>query len=498
MSRSAAGILSFALLVFSVSTTLDLRSATAESSPTESADRSADAPPLEAHSLEVMTYNLKMIWCFPEYNSECTPEKSRADTFTGFDEVPFTNLALGSNVDDPTTFRARRIAEKLSEADADIVVLTEAAQDGPVNETIEPILSETFPNRTALDRPFRPLYYYEGGILIFSKHPIDASDTKVLNPRKPDAARGAVHAEVSVDGKSYDIFGVHLWPDNCPGSSDCTCAQKKEAHWEPHQRPRLRELKSYVTDREDGGTPSVIAGDFNIGTGLHKCGRHDRSRFEPMLELLDAVEVAHPRPTIGRPDGRILDHILLRNAVPSSASTAETLTYKSERRETGIGDSGRKLSDHHPVRAEIHVCEVPRVEDVETKSSDGAEGPVLEVELAEAVRCPGLKVRWEAAPTPEFDEVAFEETEIFDRKQPQTFRQEVPTDALEAGEPDYWRVQVGVGLDVHSEFGEHTHNGLWAPSGYEKPVRLSGIQSLGPVTAEADGTREKTARNGDR
>jgi endonuclease/exonuclease/phosphatase family metal-dependent hydrolase len=444
----------------------------------------------------VITYNLKMIWCFPEYNPDCTPKKSRAEAFDGFDDVPFTELALGSWVDDPTMFRARRIAERLSEADADVVVLTEAAQDAPVDKIIEPTLSETYPHRTALDRPFRPLYYYEGGIVIFSKHPIDASDTTVLNPRKPDSARGAVHAELSVEGQSYDMFGVHLWPDVCPGSGSCTCKQKKEAHWEPHQRPRLRELESYVADREDDATPSIIAGDFNIGTGLHKCGRHDRSRFETMLGVLDAVEIAHPRPTIGRPDGRILDHILIRHATLSSSSTAETLTYKSDRKETGIGDSGRKLSDHHPVRAELHFCDVPPVESVGTKSPSDADKPVLEVRLAEDVRCPGLEVVWEVAPTPEFDDVTFEETEKFRRKQPQTLRQNVPAEALETTERHYWRVRVGVGLETHSDFGTHTHDGLWAPSDYDKPVRFSGIQSLGPATAEAEPAQEKAARNG--
>lgn len=486
MDRSVADIAPLACLVSLLALGVGLPRAAAQTpggvstsnSPSTDAHPSStdgSPSPVETHSLDVVTYNLRMIWCFPEFNAECSPEKTRAHTFRGFEDVPFTKLALGSFIDDPTVFRARRIAGRLVDADADVVVLTEAAQDGPVNETMAPILREAYPHHTGLDRPFSPFYYYEGGIVIFSRHSISSADTEVLNHRKPDAARGAVHAEISNRGKSYDIFGVHLWPDNCPGSShDCTCEDKKEAHWEPHQRPRLRALDSYVTDREDGDTPSIVAGDFNVGTGLHKCGRFDRSRFQPTLRILDAVEPAHPKATIGRPNGRILDHILLRNVDLSSTSTAKTLTYRSKYRKTGIGESRRKLSDHHPVRADIHVCEVPTIVSATTNSPSNAERPPqLEVELADSVRCPGLTVEWQAAPTADFEKLVYEETESYRRRQPSTFRHELSADAVDPPSPRYWRLKVGTGLEVDSEFRGRHQSVLWAPPSYEKTVRTS-------------------------
>jgi len=447
--------------------------------PSTAAEDAADVSPQQTHSLDVLTYNLRMIWCFPEFSDDCSPETSRADTFRGVEQVPFQDWRLGTWEDDPTKFRARRIAERLLETGADVLILTEAAQDGPVHETMLPILERRYPHHTPLDRPFEPYYYYEGGIVILSQHPIRSAAAKVLNPRRPDSARGAVHAEISNHGKSYDVFGVHIWPDSCPGSGHgCSCEEKKEAHWEPHQKPRIRALGGFVTDREERETPTIIAGDFNVGTGLHECGRWDRSRFRSTLEILDAIELAHPRPTIGRPDGRILDHILLRNVDPSSTSSSRTLTFETERRETGIGESRRKLSDHHPVRARLDVCEVPTVVGANLVPSQEGGARSAEVELAGPVRCPGLKIRWQVAPTTSFENPIFEETDVFRRAQPETFRLDFSDRTYEPDSADFWRLQIGVGPGVQSDLGARHQNVVWALPSYDPIARTSPARSF--------------------
>lgn len=267
------------------------------------------------NSLDVITYNIRMLYCHLD-GLNCGYPRKRTDAIDRLTkkDVPIPRrfgLKTKKRKPPPMTDTYKTIRKKLNKSGADVIVLNEAMVDKWADKKIVDHLerNSVYDTHTAFDRPWKVGYFQEGGIIILSKHTLKESGTKVLNERRADAARGVIHAEITKSGQHYDVFGVHIWPDNASG-----CKKKYQKHW-AKQKSRLKKLANYVKDNEDSTTPTIIGGDFNIGTGSNTCGKWDTRRFTKTLSILDA-DPPRPKgrfarkPTIGK---RTLDHIFVRN-----------------------------------------------------------------------------------------------------------------------------------------------------------------------------------------
>jgi endonuclease/exonuclease/phosphatase family metal-dependent hydrolase len=146
--------------------------------------------------------------------------------------------------------RARAIAEELKKSTYDVVVFQELFYSRS-RKIISRNLREFFPHQTSVLNKKSISLKVNGGVMIFSRHPITSvKQIRYKDRTGPDrlARKGALFAELSINGNPLQLIGTHL---QAFGKKEIMYSQYKQLHDEllvPNQR---------------SGVPQLICGDFN-------------------------------------------------------------------------------------------------------------------------------------------------------------------------------------------------------------------------------------------
>jgi endonuclease/exonuclease/phosphatase family metal-dependent hydrolase len=179
--------------------------------------------------------------------------------------------------------RARAIASLLKEHPYDVVVFQEAFKRRS-RRILRRELQEVFPHQTDVLNRKTISIKASGGVMIFSRHPIQAThEIRFTKRRGYDkfARKGAMLAEIEFRGKLVQVLGTHLQAFGTDGILISQYNQMKMELLEPHQRP---------------GVPQFLLGDFNtrkvpaIPAGLSGDTPMPQTRYSAMLQTLEAED----------------------------------------------------------------------------------------------------------------------------------------------------------------------------------------------------------------
>ena len=146
--------------------------------------------------------------------------------------------------------RARAITHQLKQRDYDVIIFQELFKRRS-RKIITKGLSSLYPHHTKILNRKTISIKSNGGVIIFSKYPIQ----KVFQIRFKDrmgvdrlARKGAMLAELDVNGKSVQVVGTHL---QAFGSQEILYAQYQQLAHE------------LIDPNTKAGVPQLICGDFN-------------------------------------------------------------------------------------------------------------------------------------------------------------------------------------------------------------------------------------------
>lgn len=250
--------------------------------------------------------------------------------------------------------RARAIADLLKERNDDVVVFQEAFKRR---------------SRRILGRELKSLFAYQtnvlnqktisiktnGGVMIFSRHPIDSVHEIQFHKRTgfdKYARKGAMLAEINIHGKIIQVLGTHL---QAFGTDDILASQFKQID---------REL---LVPKTRAGVPQFLMGDFNtrktasIPPTLSADASLLQTRYATMLNTLGAEDgelsgdqqYTMDRPyndlCIKRKEARLLlDYVLVR---PNGWSLNVIREIRILRKQWN--PDHRDLSDHFALEAVV-------------------------------------------------------------------------------------------------------------------------------------------------
>ncbi len=242
--------------------------------------------------------------------------------------------------------RSHHIIEQLKHSEYDVIVLQEVFIEKIKNRMIKK-LSECFPYHVGPPGKDKGLVQ-DGGILIFSKHPI-------VNYQKIEFAdgcigsdcysqKGAVMVEVAKNGKNIQVVGTHL-QSSIDGKSQIIREKQYTAIFQ-------KLLKPFQAKH----IPQFIVGDMNTENHIPK-------RYKKMLKELDAVDASNSSKYLTynyKTNDLIdkksyaaytLDYILLRTNMALVKIKESTLKiFKSK-----WNKSKYDLSDHYAVETSVVV-----------------------------------------------------------------------------------------------------------------------------------------------
>lgn len=447
--------------------------------------------------LDVLTYNVAMLASPPTKNISPNAKKRASEMV---DRIARPDKHTGSGL------------SSLS-GPVDVVVVNELVRNKP-EDTLRNKLSKKYSYRmTDKNKPDdwnSPVWATEGGVEIYSRYKIKSKDykrfsKKALKTRKngnidETVAHGVVHAEIEKKGKDYHIFATHF--DTRAGPTDCSNQRKG---WKNIQKRSIKEVNKFV-QKKASIEPAIIAGDLNFGVGLQKCTKANRTAYGSALKRLGAVEPAHPKKTeAGKSQGRILDHIMIRNFPLSSQSFAERLKFQPSNPK--IGMSGNNLSDHHPVYAFIQKGNKPTVLGTQTRVSKAKANPpnqqtgypltpTFVVNLKRSPSC-NVPVEWEIARNSSFNTVTYKTT-----TRSKSLSLTVPPGKLDLNTTYYWRAHLKRGVCVHRQWPPRmTHSSdapstdVWAPSDKMVPEVLVQPTQFKTANPEVDRFDKRPAAN---
>lgn len=250
--------------------------------------------------------------------------------------------------------RARAIAALLKENHYDVVVFQEAFKRRS-RRILSRELRETFPHQTEVLNKKILSIKTNGGVMIFSRHPIESvHEIRFTKRRGYDkfARKGAMLAEIQFHGKPIQVLGTHL---QAFGTDDILISQYNQMKTElldPHQR---------------NGVPQFLLGDFNtrkvppVPAGLSGASPMPQTRYMAMLQNLEAEDGelhGDQQYTMDRPyndlctrrkEARLLlDYILVR---PTSSNVSIRREVKIFRKQWT--KDHQDLSDHFALEALI-------------------------------------------------------------------------------------------------------------------------------------------------
>ncbi len=250
--------------------------------------------------------------------------------------------------------RARAIASLLREQRYDVVVFQEAFKRRS-RRILRRELKQVFPHQTPVLNQKTISIKTNGGVMIFSRHPIDAvHEIRFTKRRGYDkfARKGALLAEINFNDKPVQILGTHLQAFGTDEILISQYHQMKTELLDPHRRSDV---------------PQFLLGDFNtrkvppIPVGLSGTTPMPQTRYTAMLQTLEAEDgelqgdqqYTMDRPyndlCIRRKEARLLlDYILVR---PTSSNVSIRREVKIFRKQWT--KDHQDLSDHFALEALI-------------------------------------------------------------------------------------------------------------------------------------------------
>lgn len=238
--------------------------------------------------------------------------------------------------------RRERIAQGLSQLDADVVVLPEWSSSG--SPSLRRLLEDQ--DWYVLEAP-GDLATRHYGVAIASRFPVRPGHLGAQ-----DSTRLA-HAVVSVAGRSLDVLGVYV-PSGSPDMA--------------RKRAFLEELAE-LTEAWPEDRPAVLAGDFNCdhrdATGALNPRLVGEPRFAALFDAgwLDAHrQVADPStPTFWDPrtlTGFRIDHVLCRGPIRPIASSV-TMEVEAGYLVAGPTRNVEPMSDHAAIATTLTIIDAP-------------------------------------------------------------------------------------------------------------------------------------------
>ncbi len=246
--------------------------------------------------------------------------------------------------------RAQAISNKLNQASFDIVVFQELFHRRSRN-LIARNLAAQYPYHTDILNRKSIALKTNGGVMIFSRFPITQVKEIRYKARKGYdrmARKGAMLAEIDVNGKSLQIAGTHL---QAFGTDEILFAQYQQL------------ANELLAPNHKAGVPQLICGDFNTLKSLPASTSLNVSqnslttmpRYEKMISTLQASDGeldGEQQYTMDRPFNDLckkrkefrllLDYILLR----SNGSTQLQVTRKVTIMRAPWHPEHQDLSDH--------------------------------------------------------------------------------------------------------------------------------------------------------
>lgn len=250
--------------------------------------------------------------------------------------------------------RARAIASILKEHNQDIVVFQEAFKRRS-RRILRRELSKLFPYLTDVLNQKTLSLKTNGGVMIFSRHPITTvHEIRFIKRTGYDkfARKGAMLAEIQFHGKPIQVLGTHL---QAFGTDDILISQYNQMRTElldPHLRT---------------GVPQFLLGDFNtrkvpsVPAGLSGTTPMPQTRYSAMLQTLESEDGDLEGPqqyTMDRPyndlckrrkEARLLlDYVLVRPAEINLEVRREVKIFRKQ-----WTKDHQDLSDHFALEALI-------------------------------------------------------------------------------------------------------------------------------------------------
>ena len=237
--------------------------------------------------------------------------------------VQFLPLSFGGT---NNGLRAPLIPPRL-DANLDVVVIEEAFDPFVRDQDFVPAMqAQGFIHDSGILNDYFP---WNGGVMIFSRWPIEATDEydfQLCGPNSADcfANKGIMYAKVNKMGKRYHIFGTHMDAGSAPADIEA-----KELQY--------AEMRDFIAAQNIPSYESIIyCGDFNTRPGT--------SLYDNMLDSLHPLlpeYTGYWSSTMSKDTGSIIDHAWgdRRGLIPLVANN-EIVTLR------GIEDDMWEVSDY--------------------------------------------------------------------------------------------------------------------------------------------------------
>ncbi len=243
--------------------------------------------------------------------------------------------------------RVNHIEKHLKENHYDVLVLQEVFREDIKKRLIKSLTAE-YPYFAGPPGKDFGIFGQDGGVMIFSKHPIVNTDIIKFDEGCKGAdclsQKGAVFVEIQKSTQTFQVVGTHL---QSMQSNEC-------------QKIRDRQMCSIYTDllqkHHKTQVPQFIVGDLNTDC-------HIPQRYVRMLTLLDAKDAANSK------EFKTFSTNNKFNSNPKDEATIDYILYRANQSFLKIkhsfvkifkgkwSDDNDDLSDHYAVEAIFEVFE---------------------------------------------------------------------------------------------------------------------------------------------
>lgn len=224
----------------------------------------------------------------------------------------------------------------------DAVSFAEAFDPLPRTNNLEPAMAAAgFPYSTTILNDYAP---FNGGIMIFSRWPIvatDEMDFSLCGAAAQDcfANKGVKYAAINKLGKIYHLFGTHM--DAGSGADDIEA-----------KNSQMGEIRDFISAQNIPQHEAVLfGGDFNVSPLSGDSLYHN---FHDSIDPLVPQNIGYKCSTMDTITGKIIDHVWTdRIHLMPLTATNENLTFRS------VDESLWDLSDFSDHRASLGRFEYP-------------------------------------------------------------------------------------------------------------------------------------------
>ena len=180
----------------------------------------------------------------------------------------------------------------------DVVIFAEAFDGTARSSHLEPAMAAAgFPYKTDVLNDYFP---FNGGIIIFSRWPIETTDMydfELCGPNSADcfANKGILYARVNKLGKKYHVFGTHMDAGSAPADLEAKNLQ-------------MAEMRDFIAAQNIPDNEAVVyGGDFNVGP------LHANNLYANMHDSLDPIVIPRHNgfweSTFSLDTAAIIDHV---------------------------------------------------------------------------------------------------------------------------------------------------------------------------------------------